>query len=201
MRSAHRFVAVVAVVGGLLGFAAATASAQEAVYACASRSSGALRVVAAGNPCKAGEFPLTWSVTGPAGPEGPQGPVGPQGPQGAPGDDHVFGVSTKGSLTSNAIDVPEFGHIGVECSANGAPKFHLVAIQEFDFTRIEVGNSATVGRSDERVEDSPPQGLPYVVVYWFDREDGGGGWFVTVQLRPIVVGIPCAVAVSLTRIG
>ena len=151
MRSAHRFVAVVTIVGGLLGLAAATTHAQEAVYACASRSSGALRVVAAGNPCKAGEFLLTWSVVG------PQGPAGQQGPQGAPGDDHVSGISTKGSLTSNAIDVPEFGHISVECSANGAPKFHLVAVQEFDFSRIEVGNNATVGRSDERVEDSPPQ--------------------------------------------
>lgn len=72
----------------------------ETITACASKSSGKLRVVSAGRSCRSHEHRLTWNVrglkgdpgpagpigaTGPAGEQGAQGPAGERGPQGEQG--------------------------------------------------------------------------------------------------------------------
>lgn len=203
MRSAHRFVAVVTIVGGPLGFAAATASAQEAVYACASRSSGALRVVAAGNPCKAGEFPLTWSVIGPQGPEGPAGPAGPRGAQGDPGDDHVFGVATTGSLTSNVLNIPELGEITVECNGTGTARFELAANQQMEYARRERdSDGGSNGRKDVFLEDVTPAAPAGTIIwYWLVGQSNSSGWVVRIHMRPILSDLSGTAAVTVTRIG
>ena len=88
----------------VLAFAAAVAGAalaatggrghasSETITACASKSSGRLRIVSAKTVCRSSEHRLTWNVRGPqgvpgaAGPEGPAGPPGAQGPQGQAGE-------------------------------------------------------------------------------------------------------------------
>jgi hypothetical protein len=64
----------------------------ETITACASKSSGRLRVVSAGKACRSYEHRLTWNVRGPQGMPGPAGaagatgPAGPAGPAGAQGE-------------------------------------------------------------------------------------------------------------------
>ena len=75
---------VVLVLGGT------PASAQsDQIRACVNPG-GAMRVLAAGEPCRPPSTLLTWNVDGPRGPVGPageQGPAGPAGPAGAAGRD------------------------------------------------------------------------------------------------------------------
>ena len=77
--------------GGALALAfaasAAVVSAQSgggSVTACVS-AAGIVRLVAAGESCRAAEQLVVWSVEGPQGPAGPEGPEGPQGPTGPEG--------------------------------------------------------------------------------------------------------------------
>lgn len=67
----------------------------ETITACASKSSGRLRVVSATVSCRSYEHRLAWNVRGPKGDTGPSGPAGqpgavgasgPEGPQGAAGE-------------------------------------------------------------------------------------------------------------------
>jgi Lamin Tail Domain/Collagen triple helix repeat (20 copies) len=64
----------------------------ETINACASKSSGRLRVVSAGHSCRSYEHRLSWNVRGVKGDPGPEGPAGapgatgPQGTQGATGE-------------------------------------------------------------------------------------------------------------------
>ena len=77
--------AAVAAVGG------GGRSSTETINACASKSSGRLRVVSSSTSCRSYERRLTWNVRGPQGAPGPQGPAGetgatgPAGPQGERG--------------------------------------------------------------------------------------------------------------------
>lgn len=76
---------------GVLALAAGIAYASipdssGTIYACYTKSGGALRVIDASvTNCKQGEQLLSWNVQGVPGPQGPQGPQGPPGPQGEPG--------------------------------------------------------------------------------------------------------------------
>ena len=54
----------------------------ETITACASKSSGKLRVVSAGRSCRSHEHRLTWNVRGLKGDPGPAGPIGATGPAG-----------------------------------------------------------------------------------------------------------------------
>lgn len=59
------------------------------ISACYQQQSGLVRLVQAGEPCRAAELAVSWSQRGPAGergPQGEQGPAGPQGPQGPRGE-------------------------------------------------------------------------------------------------------------------
>jgi hypothetical protein len=61
----------------------------ETITACASKSSGRMRLVSSGASCRSSERRLSWNVRGPkgdAGPAGPAGAVGPAGAQGTPGE-------------------------------------------------------------------------------------------------------------------
>lgn len=66
-------------------------STTETITACASKSSGRLRVVRSSASCRSHEHRLSWNVRGPQGERGPSGPagepgaMGPAGPQGAQG--------------------------------------------------------------------------------------------------------------------
>ena len=77
--------AVLALAAGAAGAGVRALLADEVISACRSRTTGALRVPAAGVACKSDEQPLQWNVRGLAGPIGPAGPVGPAGAQGTAG--------------------------------------------------------------------------------------------------------------------
>jgi hypothetical protein len=64
------------------GGAAFAAASGNSLHACASKSSGALRLAA---NCKRSEKGVSWAIVGPSGPQGPRGPNGAQGPQGPQG--------------------------------------------------------------------------------------------------------------------
>jgi Lamin Tail Domain/Collagen triple helix repeat (20 copies) len=57
----------------------------ETITACASKSSGYLRIVSSTKSCRSREHRLTWNVRGPEGPPGPPGPAGATGAQGDAG--------------------------------------------------------------------------------------------------------------------
>jgi type VI protein secretion system component Hcp len=77
-------------------FASAHLSAQaDVIHGCVNNA-GALRVVIAGEACKANEVAIAWNVSGPAGATGPAGPAGPQGPAGNDGRDGRDGRDASG---------------------------------------------------------------------------------------------------------
>ena len=59
----------------VLGLGAAACDSPPEIRACASDSDGALRVIADGAECQAGEHLVTWNQQGPPGPAGPTGTV------------------------------------------------------------------------------------------------------------------------------
>src|SRR4051794_13629060 len=108
MSSRSRSLVLLAALGALAAAIAAGVSAQTSaaprIYACASKASGALRVVAAKTHCRKSERRISWTVAGsrgPAGvpgargPTGLAGPAGPAGPQGPAGPHSLAGLVTR----------------------------------------------------------------------------------------------------------
>lgn len=94
---AHAAGLAVAVVTGSLGsLAFASGPSSDVINACMNDTTGVLRVVAAGQPCRSHETALSWGQEGPpgeAGPTGPAGPPGVAGPSGPPGPTGLTGDS------------------------------------------------------------------------------------------------------------
>lgn len=82
-------VVVLAAVGSV---AWATTSASDTLVACAAKSSGAMRLVAAAKKCRKTERAVIWSANGQPGPRGPAGARGPAGEDGADGFDGLDGL-------------------------------------------------------------------------------------------------------------
>jgi hypothetical protein len=87
------------VLGGLLVMLAvvgsvawATTSASDKLVACATKSSGSLRLVGAAKNCRKTERAVVWSANAQPGPRGPAGARGPAGDDGADGTDGIDGV-------------------------------------------------------------------------------------------------------------
>lgn len=78
-------VVTLALAAGAAGAGVKAVLADEAINACRSKSSGVLRVPAAGSGCRSDEHALQWNVRGLPGPQGPAGDAGPAGAAGAPG--------------------------------------------------------------------------------------------------------------------
>ncbi len=83
---------VTGLIGVLIGGATiAFATGSPTINGCYQKLSGQLRVVEAGESCRASEIAISWSAvggvgaTGPAGPTGATGPTGPAGADGATG--------------------------------------------------------------------------------------------------------------------
>lgn len=86
------------------------------VYGCASKSTGALRIVSGLSQCKTSETTIAWNSAGPQGPPGDQGPVGPQGPA---GPSVAFSHYLKGFVSGLPAD-QEFD-FQVDCDAPDLP--------------------------------------------------------------------------------
>ena len=98
--------ALVVGVGGGIGLANATAPSDK-VYACAAKTSGALRQVSPSTRCKSTEKSVVWSV------KGPQGEPGADGTDGADGADGVSGyeiVDESFSFTYTGAEGPRAGY-------------------------------------------------------------------------------------------
>jgi hypothetical protein len=86
------------VVGGLFAMLAiagsvawAATSANNKFVACATKSSGALRLVKTAKACRKTERAVGWNAVGPRGPAGARGPVGQDGADGTDGLDGLDG--------------------------------------------------------------------------------------------------------------
>ncbi len=94
-------------------YAALAPAANDVIYTCYSRSTGALRVVHRTTRCRRRERALAFNQRGPVGPEGPRGVVGPPGPTGKTGATGKTGKTGAGgrsgaagsSVTSTALAV------------------------------------------------------------------------------------------------
>ncbi len=84
----HLFVAALGLAAGASFVLPAPSEAQSTsgvITACVTPLLDRLRVVAATEPCRAGETRLQWNIQGPKGDRGDAGPTGPAGPAGPPG--------------------------------------------------------------------------------------------------------------------
>jgi hypothetical protein len=66
-------------------YAAFTLPNNGVIHGCYQKTTGNLRVLAAGKKCRTSEKEITWNQTGPRGLRGVKGDKGDQGPQGIPG--------------------------------------------------------------------------------------------------------------------
>lgn len=106
---------VVLVLGGT------PASAQSGQISACVNPGGAMRVLAAGEPCNPPQTLLTWNVDGPRGPVGPAGEQGPAGPAGAAGRDGRDGEDGEDG-TLPAVQMPAvIGDMSFAGSAGPSP--------------------------------------------------------------------------------
>jgi len=77
--------AIIGVAGALILSGGVRLYAQDQVIRGCVGPQGTLRVIGAGDACRASETLLTWNARGPAGPAGATGSVGPAGPTGPTG--------------------------------------------------------------------------------------------------------------------
>jgi hypothetical protein len=82
------------------------------IYACYTKSNGAIRVVPTANACKSNEVVISWGVQGPIGPQGPAGPVGPAGPIGLTGETGPQGAKGDQGIEGPKGDTGETGPQG-----------------------------------------------------------------------------------------
>lgn len=83
--------AIVSIAGALIFSSGARVFAQDQVIRGCVGPQGTIRVIAAGEACRANETLLSWNARGPAGPSGATGPAGPTGPTGPTGPEGPAG--------------------------------------------------------------------------------------------------------------
>jgi hypothetical protein len=185
--------------------------AQDVVYACASTSTGAVRVVFAGSECKSNESPLQWNV---AGQPGPTGPAGPAGPQGAPGEESVMTVGTSAVNTTRSVTVPVLGVVEVRCDASGVPNVALQLAAGSHVRTDETSvNGATQTTGSFRSGPStfnlttPDFSFGALATYWISLIGTDGVWKVDAHVRRFAAATPapfpnperpCMAAASIT---
>lgn len=137
-------VVTLALAAGAAGAGVRALLADDVINACRSKSTGVLRVPAAGASCKGDEQALQWNVRGVAGPAGPAGaagpvgpagaagatgPAGPSGPTGATGPQGPAGPVSIGTLagTTCTTAAGSVGSLAIRTDSNGAVTFNCRA--------------------------------------------------------------------------
>lgn len=172
LRSAAAIVFLLAVVAGAAGAALDSVLAEDVINACRNKSGGALRVPAAGTPCKSDEQPLQWNVrgvAGPAGPAGAQGPAGVTGPAGPAGARGTTGATgPQGPVGPSSVEALR----GSTCTT-AAGLFGTLAV-----TTAGTGEVTLTCRAEV-----DPEALPKVVLNEIDYDQVGSdtGGFVELQ--------------------
>jgi hypothetical protein len=183
--------AVLALAAGAAG-AALEATLDEAVIgACRSKSTGVLRVPAAGTACRPDEQPLQWNVRGVAGPAGrpgtpgapgAPGPAGPVGPRGASGPQGPAGPASISALAGSPCTTASgtAGTILVRTDASGAVTFTCraaplsealpdVVLNEIDYDQVGADTAGFVELYNAGLGSAELEGLALVFV---DGADG-----------------------------
>jgi hypothetical protein len=127
-------VLALALAAGAAGAGVKALLADDVINACASLSTGALRVPAAGGPCKADEQPLRWNVRGPTGATGPQGPPGPVSVDVLAGTTCTTAAGSVGSL---GVRTDPSGAVTFTCRAQVDPEAEPgLIVNEIDYDQV-----------------------------------------------------------------
>lgn len=89
-------VAVVAAAAALTVTQAFASDTGSTIYACVSKDTGTVHIVAQGTTCRSHDYETSWNNTGP---QGDTGPTGPQGPAGAAASDPTPRQQVVGKVT------------------------------------------------------------------------------------------------------
>ncbi len=117
------------------------------VYACVSKATGSVHIVAQGAGCDRNEYGTSWNVTGPQGDTGPQGPAGAAAPDPRPRAKVVGTVTLTPSDGDSPVsfDIYDFSstfqqtlNIGSQSGGAGAGK---VTFQPFTMTKLPDASS------------------------------------------------------------
>ncbi|HWD69453.1 MAG TPA: type VI secretion system tube protein Hcp [Solirubrobacteraceae bacterium] len=103
-RAAWAAIAVAAAAAALTVTQAFASDTSSTIYACVSKDTGTVQIVAQGTTCRSHDYATSWNVTGP---QGDTGPTGPQGPAGAAASDPTprQRVIGKVTLTPDGADI------------------------------------------------------------------------------------------------
>ncbi len=162
----------IGLVAGLAGAGLSALAGDGVINACRAKSTGVLRVPAAGTSCKSDEQPLQWNVagpqglpgaTGPAGPAGspgpagtnglagPAGPRGATGPQGPPGPVSVTALEGTGCTTAAGqwgalrVRTDDYGAVTLSCRAADDPyALPRLMLNEIDYDQPGVDGGGYV---------------------------------------------------------
>ena len=125
----------------------ASGGSGNTVYACVSRATGSVHIVAKGATCGRNEYGTSWNVTGPQGDTGPQGPGGAAAPDPTPRAKVVGTVTLTPSDGDSPVsfDIYNFAstfqqtlNIGSQSGGAGAGK---VTFQPFTMTKLPDASS------------------------------------------------------------
>jgi hypothetical protein len=198
--------------GALIGGESVLSAQGAVVFACASISTGSVRVVFGGSECKSNESPLQWNV---AGQPGPAGPAGPAGPQGEPGEESVVTVGTSSLNTTKTVTIPGLGDVEASCDAAGVPHVIVRTAAGPLFNRQDVttvnGTTQTTGsfRAGPATFDITTNDREFGVLahHWITEAGTDGAWKVDAYVKvfrpasggPIPIAeTPCTAAASIT---
>jgi hypothetical protein len=151
------------------------AAAQTSIRSCYGKTSGQLRIPAAGEPCKSSETEMSWTSgeKGDKGDKGDPGPVGPAGPAGPPGDAGLTLVSVCDALLGGITDP---GLRLRTCAANfGAVKFVFLS-RTFNGSLAELNSGVgdgPAGADAKCQRDAQAAGLAGVYKAWLANEGIG----------------------------
>ena len=136
-------VVTLALAAGAAGAGVRVLLADDVINACRNRSTGALRVPAAGAACRSDEQALQWNVRGlpgPAGPRGLTGAIGPQGPPGPVSVDTLAGTTcttAAGSLGTLGVRTDPSGAVTFSCRAQVDPEaVPRLLVNEIDYDQV-----------------------------------------------------------------
>lgn len=161
--------------GAAIAYAATTTSAAGVISACSNKSTGQLRVLAAGAACDTKkETPISWNIQGIQGIQGPQGiqgltgATGAQGIQGEKGDTGAAASTSVTVRTNSGVD----NSVQILC----------------DPGQVAVGGGYEFG--DTTVDTGPRElfsSAPFI-----DNTGRPTGWFVEQKFNvPVTVHVIC----------
>jgi hypothetical protein len=210
LRTLFRVLVPLALLAAVAGAALAATGGRghpstETITACASKSSGKLRIVSATRSCRSYEHRLVWNVRGPkgdpgpagapgepgpvgaAGPQGPQGPAGERGADGAPGPRGEQGPQGAAGEPGAAGPPGPAGAAGPQGPAGpqGAPGRGLSSFDEL------AGLPCTVSGAAGTVSIRFGTGNEATIVCTV--EDGGGP-VSSVRVNEVLTGVTAAAA-------